>query len=326
MNNYKKKIEVLKSFVDKKNKFRPIINNIMKNNVYLVATDLYNSISIPDPTGIENGIYMPENLKNGIYIKENYDIEDYPNINFDISDDYASCIVRGGELQQAIEKTIFAVATTTDNIAIRCVRISVQNNIMSLYTTDCYQLAKTQINCISSQNFEYSLDVKCAKALQKDLKNFRLEDVEFFFKKGEKNLHIQYADRRIITSSRMLHFPDAESILENVPENYITINRKKLLEVVKKHNIISKKFKSYQKNISNYDFCRDGIRIQSGTLVSDLKCIESNNIDIRVGLNDNFLVNFLKTSKNDVVKIYVSENKVLMEDNERLYICMAARI
>ena len=330
----KQDLALIKKF-RKNNKIRPILNYAKIEAETITATNLENSIIIQSNNfkDAEGGMYDVQKLQKEITGKETLqNIEDFPDIekvytcSWDESDN--TIVWNTKELHNALEKVIFSAGVMKESVEINCVRIEAKNNQLHFVATNRYRIAKTSVD-FNSEDFSMSINLEGLKNIMADLKCF---DLPIKILNSGNKVIIEYSNRKIILKNIDLPFVDYESIIDNVyKENEVLINRIEFLELLKKHLEIVKSNEE-TKNCSILEFFDSRIHMRS--INSDFKLedkidfIAPKDFDLKILLNIKHIIDFLKISKDDNIKIELNNNRsaVFFTDTKITYLVMPLAI
>jgi hypothetical protein len=305
---YKSDITNLFSVI-KKNNIRPVIEKCMVKNGNIIGTDLECTVIIPDKWNIPNGLYTKQMMNLKTYpntYKE--DLDEFPIINTNKQGELTT--YNKTDLENALSKTIFAAAESSDDLSVNVVRFTKD----SIASTDNYRLV---INNIKG-NSDFSLPLNTSIVLQKMLKNSDVETVEIYLNNNEVEIYIG----DIVIKSRVveLAFPDVKHVIEYCQFSYeITINHssKELAEIMKKLHTISKD-NSDSKNSFIFDFIKKELRAVGVDNKINIPIEFDGETDIKaISLNAKSIEEYLKTVELDCVKMSFQDHKsaVKIEDN-----------
>lgn len=130
------------------------------------------------------------------------------NLKYDVKENISQ--ITGAELYNSIEKVKFSASTSTENLAINCIRILFRNDRISFISTDSYRLTYLRIPASCTSEASVSVPLESILAFCKLVK-----DVTSPIQVGinEDNLIFQWENSYFSTKLINLPFPNFEAIL-----------------------------------------------------------------------------------------------------------------
>ena len=137
------------------------------------------------------------------------DADDYPRIKKFIGEE--SFVWDREKAAEIFEKSKFAASTSTDNLAINCVRLEIEDGVMNVVSTDTYRLVHLSDSTEYSKELKVSIPLSTVEALIKILRGSKEMDVKFSY----EGTQVMFEIGAITILSRVidLNFPDYKAIL-----------------------------------------------------------------------------------------------------------------
>ncbi|MCU4116938.1 DNA polymerase III subunit beta [Mycoplasma zalophi] len=187
-----------------------------------------------------DGIVKLETENSVLKIKTNEDIFEinlldsfeYPETEFE---QYGEKIVLPFSALKSIVKNVsFAAAQNATSVILNCVNISAKDNVLVAIATDGFRLARQQTAIENTVDFNFSIQSKTLK----DLLNFDFKgDISMFV--SENKIHINFDGSIIQTKLANLAYKDTANSIPRQFEQILTIDRKKLTELIQKASLLN---------------------------------------------------------------------------------------
>ena len=319
--SYEKDLKLLFSII-KPNNINPELKLVYKKGRDLFSTDLETVVILKNVNTPPEGAYNKTQMQIKNY-EQSQNVSNHPDINkFDFKADN-SLTIKSNTLKRLIESTLFAADKTKKNLSLRGLHFNVSFDTLTVVATDTYRMKKTVINDISGEEFKFLLPTHICKILLADLildNSFVHIDVK------DGYIKVRYLNREIIGKTLPLRFPDYKTIFNNVDaDKKVTVVRKDMLEALKKIELVSKS------RLDKYAFelILNRCTLTLKAFNNDCSCrfeVEAlSDVESFITyLNSRFFLEYLKISKNEVVKISFSESgSIIVIDDE--YLMMPVR-
>jgi DNA polymerase-3 subunit beta len=228
-----------------------------------------------------------------------------------------------------LEKTKFAAAASSDNLAINCVRLEFDEDKLKMISTDTYRLVYLEEELENTVNKSVSLPLNTVDAI---IKIFRSEKEETFSLKFlENQILFEIGETRILSRVIDLSFPDYQGILESSEyDKTAVVDTDEFIKVLKRV-IIFVKNNAESKYSATFEFKNNLLEINgiSETAKINEKIeVEKTGEDLKISLNVKFLLDYLQCldkDKSTVINLLSSSSAVQLKnvDNEKfLYLAM----
>lgn len=297
-------LEMLDMVSDKKNKIRPVINNICCNKNISIATDLENTIIVPKNVAEQDGIYSTEQIKNKACSVSLYDIDDFPRFHK----------IKGKEFtisKSGISSVIGFADKSLDNLSIAGVRVSVKNNKIYFVATDSYKI-KRAIYETDNADFEITIPLKTSKIISKI---FTDEPVKLTI--NDNKLQFEQNDIMLLARSIDLPFINHIDFYSNLnTPNYFAVDTQELIEKLKMLEPVAK-LNSSAKNCVNVILKDNVLKLKSmnDTMKKEFELNCVSNADIKINLNLKFWLESIDENKDEVVvKFNRFDNAVVIDE------------
>ncbi len=221
------------------------------------------------------------------------DWEEYPKLSTELGGSFYR--FSRDKIAEMFEKTKFAASASTDNLAINCVRMEIEDKKIKMAASDTYRLVYLEDEINSDVNMEVSIPlntveaiIKIARSLTEDEVLFSLEENQITFKIGSA-----FIQSRIIG----LGFPNYKGIMGSVSYNKkISVGVDEIIKVLKRVQIFVKN--NTESKYSAVFELKDGELHINGVSeiakINDKIEVEQEGEGIRISLNVKFLLDFIQ--------------------------------
>lgn len=315
-------LKIMKSVV-KGNYIRPEISTISVKNGIAIGTDLERSVITK--TDYQDGLYdLNGNLLkeavmiNGKSYKVNQD--DFPDI---------KPIEKSNKIAEYNSNELLDILTTNynfigskDSLSVNGIRFANKE----IVSTNTYAMAVGNISSEIKEEITINEEtIKCLIAVLKENKNSKV----ILYKEDNKCL-LEINDIYILGRTIDLAFPDYKSILEHTTyDKSIKVSNKELVKELKEHLKINKdnEIKYALKLILSKNKL-ELISINKAMIEKKSELIITCEDSLRITLNNKFLLDFLKNTKDKEINIDLSDkmNPILITTNNYRFMSMPLAI
>jgi len=344
------------------NKIRPVISGIYleakDNKIVMKGTDLERTINIiVDGEIEEEGVIVFSHKMIEEYLKEVatqriklieeegkiivetsestsefsiYDAVEYPEIKG--LEGGTEFYIEKDIFANLLEKTKVAAATSSDNLAVNCVRIEIEEQKLKMIASDTYRMVYCESNLNTEETSEKVIKVsvplktvdnllKIIKMVEGDVLNLRYEGSQIFIRIGEVSILSRTID---------LAFPDYNSILKNSTYNKKVLTNTKELNSILRRVLIFVRNNKEAKNSGVFSFIGNKLLIKG---ISDKAKVNEKidtlkeGDDLKISLNVKYLLDYISRVDKENIELHLfnSNSAVLMqgEDEEKfIYLTM----
>ncbi|OQY10445.1 MAG: DNA polymerase III subunit beta [Fusobacteriia bacterium 4572_132] len=344
------------------NKIRPVISGIYleaKNNkIMMKGTDLERTITIVVEGDIEEeGVIVFSHKLIEEYLKEISTqtiklIEEEGKISIETSDSVSEFSIYNASeypeikgldtgtefyidkeiFAKLLEKTKVAASISSDNLAVNCVRVEIEEKILKMIASDTYRMIYCENVLNQEETSEKSIKVsiplktvesllKIIKIVEGDVLNLRYEGSQIFIQIGEISMLSRTID---------LAFPDYEKILKNSTYNKKVLANNKELNSILRRVLIFVRNNREAKNSGIFNFVGNKLLIKG---VSDKAKVNEKidtlkeGEDLKISLNVKYLLDFISKVEKENIELHFfnSNSAVLMhgeEEEKFIYLTM----
>lgn len=237
------------------------------------------------------------------------------------------------KLLNAFDRVKFAASTSTDNLAINCIRLEVENNEMNIAATDSYRMVYLKEEAEAEKPFSVSIPLSSVDAITKLLKTQEEKDVEIYLK--DNQVYLSIGETLVMSRIIDLSFPNYKMILSGASYNKkMEISKEEMEKLLRRVSVFVKnngdsKFGALF-SIGEGELTVNG-RGELGKVVENAS-VDYTGEPIRISLNVKFLLDFLQNlPKDSSIKVDLNSSnssvRILEADNENyLYIVMPMAI
>ncbi|MBZ4683192.1 MAG: polymerase subunit beta [Fusobacteriaceae bacterium] len=359
-NKFIKALKIVEKAVSE-NKIRPVLSGVyleaINNKIYLKGTNLEMTISafmfgkifeegaiVFSPTLIDEYLREINDEEINLYVENNiliietedsssefslFDVSEYPKLKeFEEGKEYEVSKVL---LEDMLEKSKIAAATSNDNPAINCVRLEFEEGKVKFVSSDTYRLLylEDDLEEAYGESYKISIPLLSVEALIKTLKSVADDFVKILI--NENQIAFKFEKEVFQTRLVDLAFPDYANILRNINSNKeVLIDTEQFISLLKRVSVFVKN-NTENKYSAIFKF-KDNKLIVKG--VSDIAKIideidiEKEGEDLLISLNVKFLLDYLQfLDKNEKtqLKLYDSKSAVIIKsvsNPKSIYIAM----
>lgn len=257
-----------------------------------------------------------------------YDVEEYPRIN--ILEEGVEYTIQKSILIDLMEKTKIAAAISPERLAVNCIRLEIENNLLKMIASDTYRMAYAEENLeddLSNEGLEISVPLKTIESLIKTLKVIESEEVKLRYAGNQ----VLFSTTELSVLSRIidLAFPDYKNILSNSVFNKKVITVNSDFISVLKRVLVFVKNNSEAKNSAIFNFVGNKLSIrgvsETAKVKEELEILKDGD-DLKISLNVKYILDFIAfLEKNVEINLNTSGSAVLLKeegDNKFIYLTM----
>lgn len=238
------------------------------------------------------------------------------------------------ELKETLEKVEFSASDDPLNLAVNCVKLETEENILTAVGTDTYRLAMCETEIMESQgNISVSIPLKAVKGLIKALKSKiqGIEETVSVMTDSRGKIIFRLGSVNIRTEPVKLSFPDYKTIIKGLKNDKKVMLNTKVFHVSLRKGLTVAKYNKEAKNGGILDFrggrltikAKDGFAVEYRDTIDTVQTGE----DLKISLNIKFLVDYLCKSKDGLAVMEMSNerNAVLVRgetDSRWVYLLM----
>ncbi len=255
------------------------------------------------------------------------DSEEYPKVSSEIQGEGHK--FSREKFADMLEKTKFAASVSTDNLAINCVRLEIEENKIKMAASDTYRLVYLEEYIQCDEEMKVSIPLNTVDAVIKTLRTLNDEELEFSFKENQISLRI--GDTVILSRVIGLAFPDYKGIMKAVSYNkQISVDVNEFIKVLKRVQIFVKN-NAESKYSAVFSLSEGKLNINGVSEIAKINEqieVEHTGEDIKISLNVRFLLDFIQyldREKRLIIDLLSSSSAINLrnEDNESYsYIAM----
>ncbi|KKQ97975.1 MAG: polymerase III subunit beta protein [Candidatus Woesebacteria bacterium GW2011_GWB1_39_12] len=318
----------------------PVLANILlkttKSKFTLSATNLEMSVSISIGAKIEKEgqITVPARVLNDLILNlntgtVNLEVEkeslritnlsfestisgmnasDFPSLPEEVGVDVLK--ISSNEILDALSCTLFAVSSDETRPVLTGTLIIIKESNLTLVATDGFRLSQKKIN-ISKVKEEKKM-ILPKNALAELSRLVSGEDVQFSFKKSEKQVVFGFDD--IILGSRIIEgeFPDFERIIPKETKIKVVLDKEEFLRGVKLASVFARDAANVVKLVIDKDFIKISAEGGQGSQTTKIEAkVDGNgktdNEEFIIAFNYRFLEDFLNAVKGDDIQLEFSD-------------------
>ena len=219
--------------------------------------------------------------------------EEYPKINNEIQGEVHS--FSREKFAEMLEKTRFAASVSTDNLAINCVRLEIEENKIKMAASDTYRLVYLEDDIECEDEMKVSIPLNTVEAMIKTLRTLADDKVEFNFK--ENQISFRIGSTVILSRVIGLAFPDYKGIMKAVSYNKkISVDVSEFIKVLKRVQIFVKN-NAESKYSAVFSLTEGKLGINGVSEIAKINeqiDVDHDGEDIRISLNVKFLLDFIQ--------------------------------
>lgn len=221
------------------------------------------------------------------------------------------------ELKEALEKVEFSASGDPLNLAVNCVKLETEENILTTVGTDTYRLAMCETGILEPQgSLSVSIPLKAVKGLIKALKS-KIQGLENTVQvmSNSKRIVFKLGSVEIRANHVNYTFPDYKAIVKGLKnDKKVMLNTKIFLATLKKAILVAKNNKD-AKNGGIFDFSdfnEGSLTVKASNEFSEFRekiyTIHTGEY-LKISLNIKFLIDYLSKSKSSLTVMEMSNNK-----------------
>jgi len=238
-----------------------------------------------------------------------FDSQEYPTLQ--TLEEGIEYFINKEEFIEALEKTKFAAGQSSDNIAINCVRVEIEQNVMKVIATDSfrmvYRCSTLEGEAFPVESIKMSIPLKTVDILIKSLKsiegtifNLRYNGNQVLFRSGEMSILSRLVDTE---------FPNYQGILSSAQfDKKVFMNATEFSSILKRVQIFVRNNKE-AKNSAVFDFKANKLNIRGiseGAKIKEAIDTLKEGEDIKLSLNVRFILDFVENLESRNVELSVS--------------------
>lgn len=221
------------------------------------------------------------------------DSEEYPKVSNEVKGEVHS--FPREKFAEMMEKTKFGASVSTDNLAINCVRLELEENKIKMAASDTYRLVYLEEDMEADKEMKVSIPLNTVDAVIKTLRTLSEENVEFSFEENQ----IAFRIGKTVILSRVigLAFPDYKGIMNAVSYNkQISVDVTEFIKVLKRVQIFVKN-NAESKYSAVFNLTEGKLSINGVSEIAKINeeiDVEHQGEDIKISLNVKFLLDFIQ--------------------------------
>ncbi len=227
--------------------------------------------------------------------------EDYPEL--PNVDENSNLIIKQGVLKSMIDQTLFAIATTDSKPVHTGSLFDVKQDKITLVSVDGYRLALRREAFLTDQETSFIVPGKTLSEVSKLLKE---EDGEMSMIVSHKHIIFKINGYHVI--SRLLEgdFLDYNAAIPKVEKTTVEVSTRMLTEGIERTSLlISDRLRSPIKLNISEDLIRISCSTTIGKAYDEVDC-KIQGEDVMMGFNNKYLLDALKASDCDMVKLQLN--------------------
>ena len=228
-----------------------------------------------------------------------YDAADYPNISSLSAEKEFQ--LNSNELIDSFEKIKMSASSTSDNLALNCVRMVSKADRVEFVGTDSYRMAYYFIEKSLGEEFQVSIPFDTVNVLTKLFKGEDI-DLRILIEGSQMELYSE----NIVLKTRLIDmaFPDYEGIIKNLSSNKkIEMNQKDFESALKKVLTVAKRNQETKDGaLFNFTGNKLSVTVSSGSakVTQKIDTIKDGE-DIKGSLNVRFILDYIGKLENNVI-------------------------
>ncbi|MCX5773985.1 MAG: DNA polymerase III subunit beta [Fusobacteria bacterium] len=238
-----------------------------------------------------------------------FDAREYPTLQ--TLEEGIEYFINKEEFIETLEKTKIAAGQSADNLAINCVRVELEKNVMKVIATDTFRMvyhcSTLEGEAFPTECIKMSIPLKTVDILIKSLKsiegtvfNLRYNGNQVLFRSGEMSILSRLID---------LEFPNYQGILSSAQfDKKVFMNTHDFNSILKRVLIFVRNNKE-AKNSAVFDFKGNKLHIRGiseGAKIKEVLDTLKEGEDIKLSLNARFILDFVENLESRNVEISVS--------------------
>lgn len=247
-----------------------------------------------------------------------FDADDYPKIKTINADTEFEIDML--DLNEGFDKVGMAASTSTENLALNCVRIESFEDHIHFVASDTYRLAYYKIEINDLREFGVSIPLEAVNAIIKIFKGF---EGKINFKIEGSYLELTTHDIKLSTRLIDMSFPDYRAIMLNLPKDKVIETNREIFQSALKKVLTVAKINQETKDAALFNFNANKLTMlaSSGRAKTNQQIdIIKDGDDLKASLNvryildyisrisENVIINALNSSSMFVIKEYKNPN------------------
>ncbi len=356
----RKELSIAQAIVEKKTTIPILVNVLLKaddNYLKIVATDLDVTYHSRVPVEIKkkgSATVLAQKLSEIFSLLPEGDVKFFlsekgklhissQNVDYDLSvlpeDDYPKVAYveekNGVEvdyklLQEALIRTVPAVAMEEYKYQLGGVCFKVEDGKMEFASTDGHRLSKVVINCKVKEGYVFEESIVPRKACA-EISRLEGEEKVLICNFDQFTAFI-FNDRQIVARKLKHKFPDYKSYLMDRGDKFFSIEKGRFYDAVRRVSVISSgKYYGVRFLLNKGKLVLDGSHPDIGEAIEELE-IDYSGEQFQITFNAKYLLDFLSTVSETKINVYFKDIKSKAtfipeeEDIEHIYILMPMTI
>ena len=248
--------------------------------------------------------------------------EDFPTLP-DVTSE-SGTLIPFAQLKAMIGKVIFAVSSEESRFQLNGALLHLKDGGLEIVATDGHRLALIENDLDGSQEGEGVLVPR--KALQEILRFEGEETVNF--RRGEHHLSFQLGQRELICRILEGTFPDYERVISKDNDKKAVFDRKNLSEAVQRVALLTgDRARAVSLQIEDNKLLISAANPDLGEAAEELECEYEGTSEIRMGINPDYMVQFLSAVGTDKVFFELKDENTQcvgfpVEGQDKRYLCV----
>lgn len=250
------------------------------------------------------------------------------------STDYPAALSFSDAKEFTIESTLLhgminevkhAMAVSDVRYYLNGMLLEIENNKLTLVATDGHRLAKTSTEVEYGGEIKFIIPAGGVIELSKVLQNI---DRDIEIKYTESHLHLDLADKKITINLIQGQYPDYKRILETNHLYSLTVGKSDLLGALQRAQIVT----NPKLHVVGLVIGRDTLIVAANSVQGEESEEEiesaSNHDNMRIGINNNYLIDTLSTLKKNHASISFSnaESSIKISEANTEFVVMPCRV
>lgn len=232
---------------------------------------------------------------------------------------------------QMSSQVMFAVSSSEDKPVYKGILFEQENNSLTVVAVDGFRLAMCKRETKSDKNIKFIVPASTITELLRIIKPSSDENYEIELKISDKYMLIELEDATVISRLIVGDFLNYHEAIKGKTIKTLTVNRQLLLSSIERTSLL---ISDRIKNPLKLEFESESIKLSSITPMgkaSDTCPCRSDGESIVMGFNNRFLIDALKNTDSDEIKIeicgQIAPLKIMpLEGDDFLFIVVPMRI
>ncbi len=254
------------------------------------------------------------------------DAEEYPELpNFEQESDL---VLKQGALKSMIDQTLFAIATSDSKPVHTGSLFDVKDSCVTLVSVDGYRLALRREPIVSDQTTRFVVPGKTLSEISKLLRN---EDDEAYLAISQKHIVFRIGGYYVVSRLLEGEFLDYNAAIPKVSKTTVKVNTRSLTDAVERTSLlISDRLRSPIRLAVMENKVQLNCSTSMGKAHDEVEC-EMSGEPVSMGFNNKYLLDALKASDCDMVKLEIngalSPMRILpLEGESFLFLVLPVRV